>query len=56
MFTRADSVWADWLHAVDVDTGVWKWRLKSNYPITRRRDADRGGLVFFGDGRQFLCA
>src|SRR6476659_1259112 len=32
-FTRADRVWAGWLHAVDADTGVWKWRLKSNYPI-----------------------
>jgi len=32
-FTRADGVWAGWLHAVDADTGVWKWRLKSNYPV-----------------------
>ena len=44
-FTRADRVWAGWLHAVDADTGVWKWRLKSNYPIL----SGHGGLVFLGD-------
>ena len=37
MFGRmggADGHWAGWVHAVDADTGVWKWRLKSNYPIS----------------------
>jgi alcohol dehydrogenase (cytochrome c) len=48
-FTRADDVWAGWLHAVDADTGVWKWRLKSNYPITAAVTPTAGGLVFFGD-------
>jgi hypothetical protein len=24
--------WASWVYAVDADNGVWKWRLKSNYP------------------------
>jgi alcohol dehydrogenase (cytochrome c) len=48
-FTRADGVWAGWLHAVDADTGVWKWRLKSNYPITGAVTPTAGGLVFFGD-------
>jgi alcohol dehydrogenase (cytochrome c) len=48
-FTRADDVWAGWLHAVDADTGVWKWRLKSNYPITGAVTPTAGGLVFFGD-------
>src|SRR4029077_9351774 len=48
-FTRADDVWAGGLHAVDADTGVWKWRLKSNYPITAAVTPTAGGLVFFGD-------
>jgi alcohol dehydrogenase (cytochrome c) len=48
-FTRADSVWAGWLYATDADTGVWKWRLKSNYPIFGGVTPTAGGLVFFGD-------
>jgi alcohol dehydrogenase (cytochrome c) len=48
-FTRADGVWAGWLHAVDADTGVWKWRLKSNYPIMSGVTPTAGGLVLFGD-------
>ena len=32
-FSRADDHWSGWLHAVDADTGVWKWRVKTNYPI-----------------------
>jgi alcohol dehydrogenase (cytochrome c) len=48
-FTRADGVWAGWLHAVDADSGVWKWRIKSNYPITGAVTPTAGGLVFFGD-------
>jgi alcohol dehydrogenase (cytochrome c) len=48
-FTRPDREWAGWLHAVDADTGVWKWRLKSNYPILGAVTPTAGGLVFFGD-------
>ena len=48
-FTRADRVWAGWLYATDADTGVWKWRLKSNYPIMGAVTPTAGGLVFFGD-------
>ena len=48
-FTRADGVWAGWLYATDADTGVWKWRLKSNYPILGAVTPTAGGLVFFGD-------
>jgi alcohol dehydrogenase (cytochrome c) len=48
-FTRADGVWAGWLYATDADTGVWKWRLKSNYPILSGVTPTAGGLVFFGD-------
>jgi PQQ-dependent dehydrogenase (methanol/ethanol family) len=48
-FSRADGYWAGWLHAVDADTGVWKWRLKSNYPIMGAVTPTAGGLVFFGD-------
>jgi alcohol dehydrogenase (cytochrome c) len=48
-FSRADGFWAGWLHAVDADTGVWKWRLKSNYPIMGAVTPTAGSLVFFGD-------
>jgi alcohol dehydrogenase (cytochrome c) len=41
--------WAGWVYAVDADTGVWKWRLKSNYPILSGMTPTAGGLVFFGD-------
>ena len=37
--------WAGWVYAVDADTGVWKWRLKSNYP-TIGDDTTVGGVVF----------
>ena len=48
-FARSDGYWGGWLHAVDADTGVWKWRLKSNYPIMGAVTPTAGGLVFFGD-------
>jgi alcohol dehydrogenase (cytochrome c) len=48
-FSRADNHWSGWLHAVDADTGVWKWRVKSNYPIFGGVTPTAGGLVFFGD-------
>jgi alcohol dehydrogenase (cytochrome c) len=48
-FSRADGYWAGWLYATDADTGVWKWRLKSNYPILSGVTPTAGGLVFFGD-------
>ena len=47
--SRSDGYWSGWLHAVDADTGVWKWKLKSNYPILAGVTATAGGLVFFGD-------
>ena len=52
MFGRiggADGHWAGWVYAVDADTGVWKWRLKSNYPIVSGMTPTAGGVVFFGD-------
>ena len=52
MFGRmggADGHWAGWVYAVDADTGVWKWRLKSNYPIVGGMTPTAGGVVFFGD-------
>src|SRR5271170_2578664 len=48
-FSRADGHWKGWLHAVDADTGQWKWRLESNYPIVGAVTPTGGGLVFFGD-------
>jgi alcohol dehydrogenase (cytochrome c) len=41
--------WAGWVYAADADTGVWKWRLKSNYPIIGGMTPTAGGVVFFGD-------
>ena len=43
------GAWGGWVYAVDADTGVWKWRLKSNYPIVGGMTPTAGGLVFFGD-------
>ena len=41
--------WAGWVYAIDADTGAWKWRLKSNYPVLSGMTPTAGGLVFFGD-------
>ena len=50
LFGRQDqNFWAGWVYAVDADTGVWKWRLKSNYPIVGGVTPTAGGLVFVGD-------
>ena len=46
---HADGNWAGWVYATDADTGVWKWRLKSNYPIVGGMTPTAGGVVFFGD-------
>jgi alcohol dehydrogenase (cytochrome c) len=52
VFGRLDEpgrLWGGWVYAVDADSGVWKWRLKSNYPIVSGITPTAGGLVFFGD-------
>jgi len=41
--------WAGWVYAVDADTGAWKWRAKTNYPIQSGMTPTAGGVVFFGD-------
>jgi alcohol dehydrogenase (cytochrome c) len=41
--------WAGWLYATDADSGQWKWRLKTNYPILSGVTPTAGGVVFFGD-------
>ena len=41
--------WAGWVYASDADTGAWKWRLKTNYPIQSGMTPTAGGVVFFGD-------
>jgi alcohol dehydrogenase (cytochrome c) len=48
-FSRTDRYWAGWLYATDADSGVWKWRVKSNYPIVSGITPTAGGVVFFGD-------
>lgn len=41
--------WAGWVYASDADTGTWKWRVKSNYPIQSGMTPTAGGVIFFGD-------
>jgi alcohol dehydrogenase (cytochrome c) len=43
------SDWAGWLYATDADSGQWKWRAKTNYPIVGGVTPTGGELVFFGD-------
>ena len=56
---KADPVfqWAGWLDAVDADSGQWRWRAKTNYPVQSGVAPTAGGLgLFWRHGRQFLCA
>lgn len=48
---KADPVfdWAGWVYAVDADSGKWRWRDKTNYPIQSGMTPTAGGVVFFGD-------
>ena len=48
-FGQFDKTWAGWVYAVDADTGIWKWRLKTNYPITGGLTPTAGGVAFVGD-------
>ena len=41
--------WAGWVNAVDADSGDWRWRAKTNYPIQSGMTPTAGGVVFFGD-------
>jgi alcohol dehydrogenase (cytochrome c) len=41
--------WAGWVYAIDADTGEWRWRAKSNYPVQSGVTPTKGGVVFFGD-------
>ena len=50
LFGRQDqSFWGGWVYAVNADTGVPKWRVRSNYPIVGGVTPTAGGLVFVGD-------
>jgi len=50
LFGRQDTgAWGGWVYAVDADTGVWKWRMRSNYPFVGAVTPTAGGLVFVGD-------
>jgi alcohol dehydrogenase (cytochrome c) len=46
---HADGNWGGWVYAVDADTGLWKWRLRSNYPVVAGITPTAGGVAFFGD-------
>lgn len=41
--------WGGWLYATDADSGAWKWRAHTNYPVQSGVTPTAGGLVFFGD-------
>jgi alcohol dehydrogenase (cytochrome c) len=41
--------WAGWVYASDADTGAWKWRAKSDYPIQGAITPTAGDIVLFGD-------
>jgi alcohol dehydrogenase (cytochrome c) len=41
--------WAGWTYAVDADTGAWRWRAKTNYPVQSGMTPTAGGIVIFGD-------
>jgi alcohol dehydrogenase (cytochrome c) len=43
------KTWAGWVYATDADTGIWRWRAKSNYPVVSGLTPTAGGVVFFGD-------
>ncbi len=49
VYDEPGASWGGWVYAADADTGVWKWRLRSNYPIVSGMTPTAGGLVFFGD-------
>jgi alcohol dehydrogenase (cytochrome c) len=41
--------WGGWLYADDADSGLWKWRAHTNYPVQSGVTPTAGGVVFFGD-------
>jgi alcohol dehydrogenase (cytochrome c) len=41
--------WRGWVYAVDADSGQWRWRAQSNYPVQSGMTPTKGGVVFFGD-------
>ena len=46
---RCSDIVRSWVYASDADTGVWKWRVKTNCPIQSGMTPTAGGVVFFGD-------
>ena len=50
-FGKSDPAfdWAGWTYAVDADTGAWRWRAKTNYPVQSGMTPTAGGIAFFGD-------
>jgi alcohol dehydrogenase (cytochrome c) len=46
---RGDHHWRGWLHAFDAESGQWKWRIRTNYPILGGVTPTAGGVTFFGD-------
>ena len=48
---KSDPVfdWKGFVYAVDADSGRWRWRAESNYPVQSGVTPTAGGVVFFGD-------
>jgi len=55
---REDSFnkWAGWIYAVDADSGVWRWRVKTNYPVQSGVTPTAGGVVYFGNAGGYFYA
>jgi len=41
--------WGGWVYGVDADSGEWKWRVRTNYPVVGGTTPTAGGVIFFGD-------
>ena len=52
--TAIDGVRGGWLHAVDADTGAWKWSLKSC--LGRHKTDPLEDLFSSATSRKLLCA
>ena len=48
--------WAGWVYAVDADSGVWRWRARTNYPVQSGMTPTAGGVVYFGNAGGYFYA
>jgi len=48
--------WGGWVYAVDADTGTWRWRVRTNYPVQSGTTPTAGGVIFFGNAGGYFYA